>query len=122
VSSFLWAVQAVLAFILFVAATVRATRYEFAKRQMAWVRAISRRLLLFISAAEILGAVGLVLPGLTRTAVVLTPIAAVSLGVVQLLALGFHTSRKEPRNASGNAALLALLALVAVGRFVIAPL
>lgn len=117
----LWALQAILALPLVVAATVRATRYDFAKKQMAWVGAIPRWLLLFISAAEILGGLGLVLPGITGTAVRVTSIAAASLAAIQLLAFGFHLSRHEPRNAGANLALLGLLLFVAVGRLTLAP-
>jgi uncharacterized membrane protein YphA (DoxX/SURF4 family) len=121
VTAVLWALQAILALPLVVAATVRATRYDFAKKQMAWVGAIPRWLLLFISAAEILGGLGLVLPGITGTAVRVTSIAAASLAAIQLLAFGFHLSRHEPRNAGANLALLGLLLFVAVGRLTLAP-
>jgi hypothetical protein len=100
---------------------VRATRYDFAKKQMAWVGAIPRQLLLFISAAEILGGLGLVLPGITGVAVRLTSIAAASLAAIQLLAFGFHVSRHEPRNAGANIALLGVLLFVAVGQLTLAP-
>lgn len=118
----LWALQALLALVLVVAATVRATRYDFAKKQMAWVGAIPRPLLLFISAAEILGGLGLVVPGITGMAVRLTSIAAASLAAIQLLAFGFHFSRHEPRNAGANIALVGLLLFIAVGRLTLAPL
>lgn len=117
----LWALQALLALLLVVPAIVRATRYDFAKKQMAWVGAIPRQFLLFISAAEILGGLGLVLPGITGVAVRLTSIAAGSLAAIQLLAFGFHVSRHEPRNAGANIALLGLLLFVAVGRLTLAP-
>ena len=115
-TALVWAVQALLAAIFFTGALVRATRYDFAKSRMAWVGAIPRRLLLGISGAEVLGALGLVLPGLTRTAPLTTPIAALALVVVQLLAIAFHVRRGERRNAQGNAALTAGLAFVTVTR------
>src|SRR5436305_13074389 len=96
----LWALQASLVLILVPAAATRALSYEFAKKRMAWVAAVPRSLLLFISVAEILGAIGLVLPGLTHVAPQLTPIAAIGLGVIQVLAFVFHTSRGKPRNSS----------------------
>lgn len=118
----LWIVAALLAMIFFTAGSVRGLRYEFAKRQMAWVGAVPRPLLIFISCAEVLGALGLVLPGLTHIATPLTPFAASSLGVVQLLAIFFHLSRGESRNASANVVLMALLAFVAASRFALSPL
>ena len=121
-SPLLWAAQAVLAVFLFSGAVVRATRYDFAKRQMAWVGAIPRSLLLFISGAEILGAVGLVIPDVSRTAVVVTPVAALCLVVVQALAFVFHLRRRESNLARGNVALTAALVFITVGRLALAPL
>ena len=118
-NALLWVLQAALVLILVPAAITRAVAYDFAKKRMAWVAALPRPLLLFISLAEILGGLGLVLPGLTGVAPQLTPAAAVGLGIIQALAFGFHVSRHEPRNASANLALFALLAAVAVGRSVV---
>ena len=118
----LWAVQSALALLFIAGATTRAGRYEFAKRQMAWVGAIPRPLLVAISAAEIAGGIGLILPGLTHIAVVVTPIAALSLAVVQVLAIGFHWMRHEQRFAGGNAALLGALVFIGVGRLALAAL
>ena len=117
----LWSVQAVLVLILFPAAVTRALSYEFAKKRMAWVGAVPRSLLLFISVAEILGAIGLVLPGFTHVAPQLIPVAAVGLGLIQVLAFVFHTSRGEFRNASANLVLLGALVFVAAGRLVVLP-
>ena len=117
----LWVLQAALVLILVPAAITRAVAYDFAKDRMAWVAAVPRPLLLFISLAEILGALGLVLPGLTGVAPQLTSAAAVGLGVIQALAFGFHLSRHEPRNATANLGLLALLVAVAVERSFVLP-
>lgn len=117
----LWAVQAALALVFFLGATVRGSRYEFARQRMAWVGAVPRRLLVGISVAEVCGAAGLVLPGVTHDAVELTSAAAASLALVQLLAFAFHRRRREPLNASANAVLLALALFVAVGRPLAAP-
>jgi len=120
-NALLWILQAALVIVLVPAAITRAVAYDFAKNRMAWVAALPRPLLLFISLAEILGALGLVLPGLTGVAPQLTSAAAVGLGIIQALAFGFHRSRHEPRNASANLVLLALLVAVAVGRSVVSP-
>src|SRR5256886_1350775 len=118
-NALLWVLQAALVLILVPAAITRAVAYDFAKTRMAWVAAVPRPLLLFISLAETLGALALVLPGLTGVLPQLTSAAAVGLGVIQALAFGFHVSRHEPRNASANVALFALLVAVAVGRSVV---
>ena len=121
-NTILWAVQAMLALVFAAGAGTRAFGYEFAKRQMAWVGAVPRPLLLFISAAEIAGALALILPGLSGVAPVLTPIAAIGLGVILVLACAFHLSRRETQNAAANVLLLAVVVFVAVGRFSFAQL
>ena len=120
-NALVWVLQAALVLILVPAAITRAVAYDFAKGRMAWVAALPRPLLLFISLAEIAGALGLVVPGLTGMAPQLTSAAAVGLGIIQALALRFHISRHEPRNATANLVLMVLLVAVAVGRSAVSP-
>jgi len=69
----------------------------------------------FIGLSEILGAVGVVLPALTRILPKLTILAATSLLVVMVLAIGFHLSRGEFMIVP-NLVLGGLAGLVAWGR------
>jgi uncharacterized membrane protein YphA (DoxX/SURF4 family) len=101
---------------------MHAIRYQEVKKQMAWVRDVPEWLIRSIGAAEILGAIGLILPALTRILPWLTPLAASGLALVMILAVAFHISRNEWRNLSRNLPLLALALFVAIGRFFIAPL
>jgi putative oxidoreductase len=52
----------------------------------------------FIGAAELAGALGLILPAATRILPVLTPLAASGLLLIMVLASGFHISRGEISN------------------------
>jgi hypothetical protein len=74
-----------------------------------------------IGILEILGAIGLVAPALTKILPELTPVAALLLGVVMVLAIGFHLSRREYPNAAFNVILGLLAFAVAYGRFVASP-
>ena len=65
----------------------------------------------FIGWAELAGALGLVMPLMFGVLEWLTPLAALGLIVVQILALGFHAKRKE----IGGKQLLNLLLLGAAG-------
>jgi uncharacterized membrane protein YphA (DoxX/SURF4 family) len=76
----------------------------------------------FIGLAEWLGAAGLVLPGLTRVAPWLTPLAALGLAVVMASSIVFHLVRGEGAYIAPNVVLLALLAVVAYGRWRLLPL
>jgi uncharacterized membrane protein YphA (DoxX/SURF4 family) len=66
--------------------------------------------------AEIAGAAGLIAPWLTDVAPVLTPIAAIGLGIVMCGAQISHASLREPRSVAINLALLIPCAFVAAGR------
>mgnify|MGYP001223020344 CR=1 FL=1 len=87
--------------------------------RMTWVAAVPPSLVRFIGAAEILGAIGLVLPALTGVVPWLTPLAAVALVLVMVGAAAFHASRSEYSNIGTNAVLLVLVAMVAYGRWVV---
>lgn len=80
------------------------------------VRAYSVPFIRFIAAAEALGALGLVLPWMTHIAPILTPLAAIGLGVIMLGAAYAHAKLHELRNVVANFALLGICAFVVVGR------
>lgn len=76
------------------------------------------RLTRFIGYAEICGAIGLVAPLLTGILVWLTPLAAVGLSVIQVLAIAFHARRGETaKTLPVNTVLLALSAFIAWTRW-----
>jgi uncharacterized membrane protein YphA (DoxX/SURF4 family) len=70
-----------------------------------------------IAVSELLGAVGVVLPWLTGIAPVLTPLAAVGLGIVMIGAATTHVKLREPRNVATTVVLFAVCVFVAAGRF-----
>ncbi len=118
----LWILQILLALAFLMAGTTKAFQYERAKTQMGWVAIVPRGLVTFIGITETLGAIGLILPALTGILPWLTPLAAVGLVTVMMLASGFHVTRGEYPQIVINLVLLALAAFVAYGRFVIVPL
>ena len=70
----------------------------------------------FIGASEFAGALGLLVPALTRIKPLLTPLAAAGLVLVMALAALFHISRAEWGALPFNAVLGGLAAFVAWGR------
>jgi uncharacterized membrane protein len=71
-----------------------------------------------IGVLEVLGAIGLVLPELLHVAVLLTPVAAVGLALVQVAAIVVHRRRRDdPRMLWVNLLLLVMAIFVAVARF-----
>ena len=70
----------------------------------------------FIGACEIAGGVGLVLPALFRILPILTPLAALGLTAIMVLATLFHVSRAEWSAIGMTIAIGAVAAFVAWGR------
>jgi hypothetical protein len=75
--------------------SMKAFQYEKAKASLPWVKDSSKGLVTFIGVSELLGGLGLILPYATGIATILTPIVAIGLGLVMILAAGFHAKRKE---------------------------
>jgi hypothetical protein len=89
---------------------------------MTWMAAVGRERMRIIGILEVLGAVGLILPAATGVLPWLTPVAATSLAVLMGLAVVLHARRPgEGRNIVFNVILGVIAALIAHGRFVVAP-
>jgi uncharacterized membrane protein YphA (DoxX/SURF4 family) len=115
-NTWLWVAGGLLAVAYLMAGAMKATQpIDKLAAQMKWP-ADYPGLTRFIGWSEVLGAIGLVLPLLTGILAWLTPLAALCLVLVQLLAIGFHLMRKEPQIVPVNVVLLALAAFVAWGR------
>lgn len=76
--------------------------YRVVKKTWSWVKDVPKTLVVLIGIAELLGALGLVLPWALNIAPVLTPIAAMALAAVALLGMMFHIWRKEYREIGVN--------------------
>ena len=76
----------------------------------------------FLGWAEILAAVGLTLPGITRILPGLVPAAAVGVMIVMISATVWHVARAEYSSALITLVLLAMATFVAYARWRIAPI
>jgi multisubunit Na+/H+ antiporter MnhG subunit len=118
----LWVLQGLLA-LGFLAAGIPKTFQpipELSKR-LAWAKDIPEFSVRLIGIAEILGAIGLILPAALHIVTPLTLVATAGLGVVMLGAIVFHLARNEGPRISASLVLLILLALVFIGRVGPAP-
>jgi uncharacterized membrane protein YphA (DoxX/SURF4 family) len=77
---------------------------------------------LFLGVAEVLAAVGITLPGITRIMPWLVPAAAAGIMVVMVCATAFHAYRGEISSAAITAVLLATATFVAYKRWRPAPM
>lgn len=119
----LWVAQALLALAFTASGLMKLTTpiAELATK-MAWVTHVPAGLVPFIGGAEFAGALGLILPSLTKVQPRLTPIAAALLVVVMVLAAALHLSIGEAPFVVPNLVLGGLAAFVAWGRFTRAPI
>jgi uncharacterized membrane protein YphA (DoxX/SURF4 family) len=77
---------------------------------------------LFLGVAEVLAAVGLTLPGITRIQPWLVPCAAVGIMIVMISATIFHIARNEVSSAIVTAVLLAVATFIAHMRWRVVPI
>lgn len=78
---------------------------------------LPRSQVVFNGFAEVLGAAGLVLPMATGVLPWLTPLAAVGLAIIVLMATGFHLRADERLNAVETGLWAGIAAAVAIGRW-----
>jgi putative oxidoreductase len=90
--------------------------------QMSWMYDLSPALHAISGTAEILGGLGLILPGLTKIQTRLTPLAGLGLAIVMILAAVYHLSRGEMQNIGLNLLVAAVVGFVAYGRWRLKPL
>jgi len=117
---FLWIVAGVLAAFFLAAGVTKLTqsrRKLLANPNMQWVEDFSAGTIKLIGTAEVLGALGLILPGALDIAPILVPLAATGLGVIMVGAIITHGRRKEPQPIVINVIVLILAVVLAIFRF-----
>jgi putative oxidoreductase len=116
----LWIAQALLA--AFYGMAGGGKTFQTAKTRenpmMTWAHGQSDGYIRFVGIAELLGALGVILPVATGILPWLTPVAAIGLSLIQLLAIfTVHLPKKEYGVIPVNVIALALSIFVAVGRW-----
>ena len=119
----LWGAQLLLAAMFLMSGGMKvAAPLDQLQAQMPWVSGALGGLVRFIGVTELLGAVGLVAPAATRIWPKLTPLAAIGLLTVMVLASATHAARGEFGVIAVNVALGAIALFVAWGRLAAAPI
>jgi uncharacterized membrane protein YphA (DoxX/SURF4 family) len=116
----LWVLQALLALAFFAHGAMFLFPPASVVEQMN--AALSRGPQIFIGVAEVLAAVGLTLPGITRVQPWLVPAAAAGLMIVTFSATIFHVARGEMSSAATTLVLLVLCTFVAYMRWKVVPI
>ena len=119
----LWVIQILLALAFLAAGVPKATQpIPALSKRLTWAKDVPAPLVRFIGVAEILGALGLILPALTGILPWLTVAAAIGLAIVMASAIVFHLMRGEANRIAFNIVFLLLLLFVTYGRIALAPL
>ena len=115
----LWVLQGLLAAAFAGAGLMKLTQDKkaLAGRGMHFVDDVPSGAIKALGAAELLGAIGVVLPAVVNIAPILVPIAASCLAVVMVGAIVVHGLRKEVSALAAPALLLIVAVIVAWGRF-----
>ena len=118
----LWILQVVLGLYFIGVGVTHFTVPEGLPETIEWMYDLPDGVHWVVGTAEILGGLGLILPGLTRIRPDLTVWAALGLIVIMILAAVWHLGREEYFNIVNNFVLAALLGFVAYGRFRLRPI
>ncbi|HEY0035461.1 MAG TPA: DoxX family protein [Longimicrobium sp.] len=119
----LWVAQILLAVMFGMAGLMKLSQpIDALATSLPWVTTVPEMLVRFIGAAEFAGALGLILPALTRIQPRLTALAALGLIAVMVLASAFHASRGEFGMIPVNVVIAAIAGFVAWGRGKAAPI
>lgn len=113
-----WIIQGILALLFLMAGIMKSTQpKDKLVKSLPWVNDFSLQTVRFIGISELAGAIGIIMPQLTGILPILSPIAAVGLVVVMVLAASHHIRKNEYKEVVFNAVLLVLSAIVAYYRF-----
>ena len=119
----LWLLQIVLALAFLALGLLMLTRSrERLLRVAGWVEDFPQPVVTAIGVLELLGAVGVVLPGVLGVAGAVVPVAALGLAVLLVGAIVTHLLRGEQDEVAAPVLLLVAAAVVAAGRLSAWPL
>jgi putative oxidoreductase len=118
----LWILQIVFGLFFLYTGVVHFTLPEGLPDQISWMYDLSDPVHYVAGTAEILGGLGLILPGLTRVAPWVIPWAALGMVVVMVGGSIWHIGRDEFQNVATNVATALVMVYIAYGRWKLAPI
>ena len=115
----LWTAQVLLALVFGAAGVMKVTMpLSDLAGMLTWPGNVPSWLVRFIGTAELAGAIGILVPALTRIQPLLTPLAALGFAIIQILAVPVHISQGDIAMVGPvNVILLALALFVVWGRY-----
>ena len=115
----LWVTQILLVVVFGYSALIKGTQSieQAVQLGMTGVVNVPLPVMRFTGYCEVLGVLGLIVPYGTGVLPILTPLAAIGLAMIMVLAARIHLGLGEPATAAGNIVLLAMCLFVAWGRW-----
>ena len=119
----LWIAQGLLAVMFIMAGVMKVTQpIEELAVSLPWVTSSPVSLIRFIGISELLGGLGLLIPGIFRFKPFLTIWAALGLAIIMVLAAIFHASKGEYSAIITNILIMGIALFIAWGRSKKAPI
>jgi putative oxidoreductase len=119
----LWVAQIILGGLFMMAGLMKSTQPIIdLSKTVPWTANVPLELVRFIGVSELLGGIGLVLPALLRIKPILTPIAAIGIVIIMVLAMIYHISQGETNVIGINIVFGLVAAFIAWGRLQKAPI
>lgn len=118
----LWIVAGVFGIAYVAGGIVKLTMpYEKYAAKLGWPKDFTPGNVRFMGVVEVLGGIGLVLPGLVGVAPILVPVAASCMALYMAGAITERLRRGEYKELLGDLLFLAAMLFIAWGRFAIEP-
>lgn len=113
----LWLMQAILATVMTVSGTVILIFRKKLKPKLTWLTEYSPAMVAFICLSKIAGGIGLVVPMLSGILPILTPIAAIGIATIMVLAFSYHIRVKEYKDVPATIIFFIMAVFIAYFRF-----
>ena len=113
----LWIVQGILALLFLMAGIIKSTQSkENLLPKLPWVKDFSLNTVRLVGMAELLAALGLVLPMVLDIFPILTSLSSIGLSLIMIFAMVYHYSKKEIKEIGFNLVILLMALFVTYGR------
>jgi hypothetical protein len=113
----IWIIQGILATVFTLSGSIIYLFKDKLKPKLSWLTKYSPNMVLFICVSKTIGGIGLVLPMYFNVLPILTPIAALGLATIMVLAMTYHFRKKEYKDLPATIIFLVLSLFVAYNRF-----
>lgn len=112
-------IEGILATVFTLSGTIIYVFKDQLKHKLSWLNNFSPSMVQFICFSKILGALGLLLPIQFGFYPILTPLAALGIATIMILAIVYHLQKKEYKDLPATLIFLALSVVAAYQRFIL---